>query len=515
MPNFDRRLTDPTADAVAAALEQAAKDANSRARLGRLTPDSAAFRAAAEACVREPTGVRRWVEAATRDQFVAGATPTTLVGLAWWADPMGKRHVWVVGRRVERTDNRHPSLFGPRDEDRPGLWLLQPDRLFLRTRGGERQLVAVCACGAVGTPAALGWWGEYCGPCHDRQEEGTPIRTLPLPGTGTLAGHVGPIAGLAFAPGGGMLAAPSIEPYTYRYDEPPSGQVLFTDVRTGKAVRMVQTWSETRFAGGGNRAAAVFYRSLSLYDLTTSQDLASRRLTADETVIALAVAPDGATLALGLQGRRVRTYDLSAGNLPAQPAQTFEAAASSLAFSPDGKMLAVGAFASWVHLFPLGAGEARHLRVEDGRAVRAVAFDRAGGRLVAGTGPRPPQYDRPAARTQQPGQVYLWDLSARTPRGTPLQSHPGGVLAVAFSPDEKFVVSAGLDRAVRFWDVAAGKEAVALEWHLADVTALAFSPDGQTLATGSEDGTVKLWPWQRLLEEEAQPARGRRARRLK
>jgi WD40 repeat protein len=81
-----------------------------------------------------------------------------------------------------------------------------------------------------------------------------------------------------------------------------------------------------------------------------------------------------------------------------------------------------------------------------------------------------------------------------------LQSHAGGVTAVAFSPEGKYVVSTGFDRAVRFWDLAAGREAAALEWHVAAINTLAFSPDGRTLATGSDDGTVRLWPWRLLLE---------------
>src|SRR5205809_355348 len=127
MTNFEQRFTDPTAAAITAALETAAKEANQRAKLGRLTVGETTFQSAARACVHQPEGVRRWVDDQVRAKFLASTSPATLVGLAWWTDAVGARHALVVGRRVERNDDRATHLFGPRDEDRPGLWLLYPD----------------------------------------------------------------------------------------------------------------------------------------------------------------------------------------------------------------------------------------------------------------------------------------------------------------------------------------------------------------------------------------------------
>src|SRR5262249_7905854 len=100
----------------------------------------------------------------------------------WWTDPAGRKHVRVVGR----TRLAYSRLRGEVEmRSLPPWWHVYPEAV-LGVRGkteGERYL-AVCRCGAVGTPEALGWMGDTCGPCFDRRAEGG----IPSGGFGQFSG---------------------------------------------------------------------------------------------------------------------------------------------------------------------------------------------------------------------------------------------------------------------------------------------------------------------------------------
>jgi WD40 repeat protein len=94
----------------------------------------------------------------------------------------------------------------------------------------------------------------------------------------------------------------------------------------------------------------------------------------------------------------------------------------------------------------------------------------------------------------------------------PLQAilaHQGSVLAVAFSPDGKTVLTGDYQMA-RLWEAGTSRPLGPPLPHQDWVRSVAFSPDGKTVLTGSDDKTARLWaahgqgPWTTL----AAPRRG-------
>ncbi|MBI3821881.1 MAG: WD40 repeat domain-containing protein [Planctomycetes bacterium] len=76
--------------------------------------------------------------------------------------------------------------------------------------------------------------------------------------------------------------------------------------------------------------------------------------------------------------------------------------------------------------------------------------------------------------------------------------HPGGISAMAFSPDGKVIIAAGSGKAgetFRVWETASGKELVrfgeAEDYHFPGLT---FTPDGKAVAIGHKR-LVKLYDW--------------------
>jgi len=74
-----------------------------------------------------------------------------------------------------------------------------------------------------------------------------------------------------------------------------------------------------------------------------------------------------------------------------------------------------------------------------------------------------------------------------------MRQHSKNVHSVCFSPDGKLIVSGSEDKSLKLWDVKTGKYFKTLKGHSGTVRSVQFSPDGKMIVSGSEDKSLKIW----------------------
>ncbi len=205
-------------------------------------------------------------------------------------------------------------------------------------------------------------------------------------------------------------------------------------------------------------------------------------------VTAVAVRGRSNQVAIGMADGTLVMLDVSSGTpreLSSLPAHA--AGLASLSFSPDGGKLASGGGDGVVRVWTFPeTGPPAELHRFEGQAkqgaasgfspVSAVAFS-PDGRFIASAG--------------ADAVIRVFDVHTKAEvRG--LRGHTDWATAVAFAPDSRLLVSAGVDKSVRVFELIPQEGAVTVG-HLRAVNATAISPDGKTAATASEDNTIKLW----------------------
>ena len=88
------------------------------------------------------------------------------------------------------------------------------------------------------------------------------------------------------------------------------------------------------------------------------------------------------------------------------------------------------------------------------------------------------------------GELTLWWPD--NGRNLKLEGHRGTVLALAFSPDGRFLASAGAEQALVVWSVKSGRRSFRPLADFGQVTALSFSPDGRRIAAARPQQVVTL-----------------------
>ncbi|WP_428934866.1 AAA family ATPase [Streptomyces sp. ACT015] len=298
-----------------------------------------------------------------------------------------------------------------------------------------------------------------------------------------LAGASGEMYAVGFSPDGRTLASGSGD-----------GKVRLWTVPGGDMPGQVGAFrpdGKVLATGGGDGAVRLWDMS----DPARPVALGRGFTTGHRALRSLTFLPGGRTLAvlIGVENA-VQLWDVAdparpVPHGPPVPVDTRYAGAAALAVSPDGRTLATDRDDRTVQLLDL-TDPARPRRVGGlltGHTgyVNALAYSRDG-RTLASAG--------------ADGTIRLWDVADRHRArllGTPLAGHLGPVNTLAFAPDGRTLASGSDDDTVRLWDVADPRRAAPLgsplTGHTEAVASLTFSRDGRTLASGGNDNTVRLW----------------------
>jgi RNA polymerase sigma factor (sigma-70 family) len=305
--------------------------------------------------------------------------------------------------------------------------------------------------------------------------------------TATLTGHVLPILSVAFSPDGKLIASGSGK-WAGIADLPDRpGEVKLWDVAERKELASFEGHDNVVFSvafapDGKTFASAGLDHTIKVWDVAQRKERAAMRCgegrVADLRSVHVGVyAPDGKVLALAAEDdAKVVLIDPVTGDVR-HVLKGHTDPILALAISPDGKTLASGGWDTTVRLWDVATGN--ELRTLDGHRnqVYTLAFAPDGKTLASGS------WDR---------TVRLWNVATGKQLRT-LDGHKASVRALAFSPDGKSLVSGGADQLVKVWDPSGAKNVVTLRGHKGAVRAVAFSADGKVLASAGEDGTACLW----------------------
>jgi eukaryotic-like serine/threonine-protein kinase len=408
--------------------------------------------------------------------------------------------------------------------------------LVLRGRKDSIHCVAIDPKGRWVAAAGLGWTTVL----WDLRPKGATTTAHSLEGD-KIGRSVGlhQILSLAFSPDGRWLLAGSGN-YTARLWDLSAGN-------PGATARVLRGHERgigrVAFSPDGRWAITASYdKTVRLWDLTAKDPaLAPRILHAGHGIYTMTVSSDGHWLATGGPDKTVRLWDLRTDDLAAKHVfRGHEDSIHSLAISSDSRWLVTGSSDRTARLWDLSANDpqatVRVLRGHEGH-IDSVAIDRNRRWLATASvrDPIPRLWDLTSedpAETdivlRSRGQLFsmemsrngrwlvarfsddeglrLWDLAARDRASTVrvLRGHKGpGIWVVGFSPESRWLATAGDDNTVRLWDLTAADPVAAVSvldgiQLRGNARAFALSPDGHWLAAASDPrrpgpGSVRIW----------------------
>lgn len=287
-----------------------------------------------------------------------------------------------------------------------------------------------------------------------------------------LSGHTGSVRSLAFVPGTAVFYSSGVDGKILRWDLNGNAKSYRTLISNPLNRCMVIS------PNGRWLANATPTSGIQLFNLNTSNAEPELLQGHKSWVGVLAFTPDNKGLFSGSNDKTIMYWDLTSNSgsiFVTLPNTNIRC----LAVSQDGKYVYGGTDDGRLIRWKTDTKEETVLFRSDKNTIFAVAINTIGSRL---------------AFADKNGSLRILDTRSHTVIRT-LTAHSVRITDVKFSPDDRQIATTSLDKTLKIWDAANfNNRPVSIDKHTKWVLAVAFSPDGKYLVSSDEDGNIYYWP---------------------
>lgn len=287
-----------------------------------------------------------------------------------------------------------------------------------------------------------------------------------------------PVNALAYSPAAKLIAIAGWSSVELRRSDDFKEAGMLNGCRGNVNAVLFSADGSKVFAAAGEPSQFGEVREWNVIDSKSSRVFLGHR----DAIYAIALSPDGKTLATGSYDQKIKLWDVATGK-ETKTLSGHNGCVYDLAFRPDGKILASASADRTIKLWDVATGQRRETFSQPLKDQFAVAFSADGKKLVAGGADN---------------RIRVWEVSENAAETTNpiLESkfaHEGAILNLVFSSDGKKLLSSADDRTVKLWDFAEMKELLLLEKQSDWPPALSFGADDKTILVGRLDGVIGIY----------------------